>query len=111
MNQQAQPTTANWLAKDAYMEGNRAWEASHSKKIHITLEMKCSSRLAYPIFVQRMASAYGGRFAHHEMVTRTMYLVELQFITEAGASQFAALVGKLPTTHHIQHYGMLHGEA
>ena len=109
MNQH-QPTTTNWLAKDAFMQGNRAWEACHSEKIHITLEMKCSRRMAYPRSVLAMASAYGGCFVRHEMLTLTMYLVELQFITEAGATQFAALVKKFPNTHHIQQYGMLHEE-
>ncbi len=108
-----QPTTTsilNWLARDAYMEGNRAWVSRHSEKIHITLEMKCSRRLAYPDFVLAMAAAYGGRFQNHEMMTRNIYLVDLRFITEAGADQFVARIKTFPTIHHVQQYGILYGE-
>jgi len=107
---QPQPTTTNWRPNDAYMQGVRAWVGRHSKKIHITLEMKCSRRLAYPRFVIGMAAAYGGRFQEHEMLTQTIYLVDLRFITEAGANKFAALIKTFPNTHQVQQFGILYGE-
>ncbi len=74
MFQQTQPTTTIRYPNDAYIRGARRWVSRHSEKIFITLKMKCNRRLAYPRFVQAIATAYGGHFAHHEMLTQTIYL-------------------------------------